>query len=71
MPHDRWALFATVVRALENFRHKDDWRKLQVRGMTADFSWSASAIKYIDLYRHALAVRDKRPKPEELDANET
>lgn len=71
VPHDRWALFATVVRALENFEHKDVWHKLQVRGMTTDFSWSASAIKYIDLYRRALAVRDKRPKPEEHDANET
>ena len=70
-PYDRWALFAAVVRALETYKHKDTWHKLQVSGMTADFSWNASARKYVDLYRHALAVHDKEAEPEELDANGT
>jgi starch synthase len=63
--YDRWALFATVVRALENYKYRDTWRKLQVRGMTADFSWNASARKYVDLYYRALAARGKETKLED------
>jgi len=59
VPYDRWALFATIVRALENYKYKDTWRQLQVRGMTADFSWNTSARKYVDLYYRALAARSK------------
>jgi len=55
--YDRWALFATILRALENYKYEETWRKLQVKGMTADFSWNASARKYVDLYRRALARR--------------
>jgi starch synthase len=58
-PHDRWALFAAVVRAIENYRYRETWQKLQVKGMTADFSWNASAVKYVDLYYRALAARGK------------
>jgi starch synthase len=56
--YDRWALFATMVRALENYKYKEIWHKLQLRGMTADFSWNASARKYVDLYHRALDIRD-------------
>jgi starch synthase len=56
-PYDRWALFAAIVRAIETFKHKDTWRPLQVRGMSADFSWAASATKYVDLYHRALAAQ--------------
>jgi starch synthase len=61
--HDRWALFAAVVRAVENFEHRESWRQLQIRGMSADFSWNASASKYVDLYHRALAAHaeDRRP----------
>jgi len=64
-PYDRWALFSAVVRALENYKYKEAWHKLQVRGMTADFSWSASAKKYVDLYYRALAARGKEIKLED------
>ena len=57
--YDRWALFATTVRALENYKYKETWHKLQVRGMMADFSWNASARKYVDLYRRALDIHDQ------------
>lgn len=62
--YDRWALFATIVRALENYKYKDTWRRLQVKGMTADFSWNASARKYVDLYYRAIAARGKEIKLE-------
>ena len=64
-PYDRWALFAAIVRAVENYEYKDTWHKLQVKGMTADFSWNASARKYVDLYYRALAARGKEIKLED------
>lgn len=63
--YDRWALFAAIVRALENFKYRDTWRKLQVRGMGADFSWTASARKYVDLYYRAIAACGKPVKLED------
>jgi starch synthase len=47
------ALFATIVRAQEDFRYRQTWRELQTRGMQADYSWTASARKYLDLYERA------------------
>ena len=53
--YDPWDLFAAIVRALELFRFKDVWRTLQQRGMEADHSWHASAVRYVDVYRDAIA----------------
>jgi starch synthase len=50
-------LLCTIVRAVENFKYRATWRTLQERGMQADYSWEASARKYVDLYHKALAVR--------------
>lgn len=54
--YDRWQLFAAIVRALENYKYAEAWRNLQVRGMTSDFSWDASARKYVDVYHRAQAL---------------
>jgi starch synthase len=51
------AMYTAVVRAIETYRYHDQWRKLIQRGMSADFSWNHSAVKYIELYRKALAHR--------------
>src|SRR5216684_2546094 len=53
--YDPWELFAAIVRALELYRFKDIWRTLQQRGMAADHSWHASAMRYVDVYRNAIA----------------
>lgn len=38
-----------------------DWKRLLDRGMAVDFDWRAgSAPAYIDAYRRAIAVRDRR-----------
>ncbi|MBI3976743.1 MAG: glycogen synthase GlgA [Chloroflexi bacterium] len=55
--YDRWALFTSLVRAVENYRYRDTWLRLQTRGMTSDFSWDASARKYLALYDRAMAFR--------------
>ena len=45
-----------LARALKVYRDKKAWRRLQQRGMAADFSWSASAQEYVKLYRRAIEV---------------
>lgn len=67
-PYDRWALFAALVRALETYKHREVWRSIQLRGMYADFSWNRSAVKYVDLYRRAIATRIRRPSVETYTA---
>lgn len=52
--YDGLALHAAVVRAVEIYRHPEIWRGLMRRGMGKDYSWGASAQKYVDLYRQAL-----------------
>jgi starch synthase len=59
--YDSWQLFAAVVRAVEVYKHPSLWRQIQFRGMRADFSWERSALKYVDLYRRAVASRIQRP----------
>ncbi len=62
--YDSMALFATLVRAAETYRHVDAWRRLMLRDMSADFSWARSAAKYADLYYRAQAAkmpRESRP----------
>ena len=45
---------AALARALKAYDKKKAWRRMQQRGMAIDFSWSASAEKYIKLYQRAI-----------------
>ena len=45
-----------LERALKAYDKKKAWRRMQQRGMAIDFSWSASAKKYVKLYRRAIEV---------------
>jgi starch synthase len=54
--YDSMALFAALIRALETYRHRGIWQQLVLRGMAADFSWSASARRYVELYRRAKLI---------------
>ncbi len=62
--YDAMALYGAIVRALENFKYHDTWHRLMVKVMSADYSWDASARKYVDLYHRALASRIPRPPRE-------
>jgi len=53
-PH---ACFVALIRAVETFRRPEEWRRLQRRGMEADFSWAASARHYAELYRKAQELK--------------
>ncbi len=52
--YDAKALLETVKRALAEYKNKAVWKKLQELVMEYDFSWGASAKKYISLYMKAL-----------------
>ncbi|MFC1602972.1 glycogen synthase GlgA [Pseudomonadota bacterium] len=49
------ALWKAIERAIE-FHHRPSswWQKLATTGMQQDFSWPASAIQYVKLYREAI-----------------
>ncbi len=63
-PYQAIALYGAITRAIENYKYKDTWQRLMVKVMSADYSWEASARKYVDLYRRALASRIPRPPRE-------
>jgi starch synthase len=52
-----YALYKTVERAVNTFKHKEVWKKIQTNGMSLDFSWERSAEKYLELYRLAKEKR--------------
>ncbi|MHB1293658.1 MAG: glycogen synthase [Anaerolineae bacterium] len=62
--HDAMALYTTIVRACEVFRHHALWASLQERCMGNDLSWVSSAQRYVDVYRWAVSNRIPRaPEP--------
>ena len=51
-----YALFTTAARAVDIYLHdKPTWHRIMMNGMGADFSWEASARKYMKLYERASA----------------
>lgn len=49
------ALRAAIERAMAAFRRKEQWARLVANAMACDFSWGASARRYLQLYERALA----------------
>lgn len=56
-------LFTCMVRAYEGFRYKDEWQKLQQRGMREDFSWTKSAKQYVRMYNSIYGITEEPPDP--------
>jgi len=52
--YDAEELVGCIRRAARAYAKKDAWRQLMQKGMRLDFSWDASARKYVDLYRRAM-----------------
>lgn len=50
------ALLGAIDRALDLFTHPRRWRRLMTTGMAQDFSWSASAGHYLDVYARAATA---------------
>jgi len=51
---DETLFYATIIRALENYRHKRVWTNLVKRAMRQSTSWEIPAKKYLELYRRVL-----------------
>ena len=51
------AFVDAVQRAVRAYNDRERWRAIVYRGMKRDHSWAASALRYNDLYRAALASR--------------
>jgi starch synthase len=51
---DDFSLYEAVIRALEDYRHKESWRRLVIKAMEVSSSWEIPAKKYVKLYRKAL-----------------
>ena len=43
-------LLETVNRALKVYENEEDWHRLMCNAMACDFSWDASAKKYVHIY---------------------
>ena len=68
-PYETAALVAAVDRALALYRDRERWRALQVAGMSADFSWDASARRYLEVYQRALVLAGSRMAGESVGAS--
>jgi starch synthase len=53
--YDSKGLLKAITRAVDRFSDKAAWKKVIMAGMQQDFSWKASAKKYVGLYEKALA----------------
>jgi len=51
---DESMFYTTIIRALENYKHKKAWEKLVKRAMKQSTSWEIPAQKYLELYKKAL-----------------
>ncbi len=50
-------LVEAVRRAVRVFKKKKDWQTLQQNAFACDFSWEASAKKYVDLYQSVKPIK--------------
>jgi len=62
-------LYTALIRALEAYRYKQDWTRLQQRGMRQDFSWSKSAVEYLKVYKQIKGLSDELTPDEEQKLN--
>lgn len=53
--YDSGELLRTIHRALDMYKHRDLWNALIKNGMRKDYSWGASAGKYIELYNSLVS----------------
>jgi starch synthase len=56
-PAEPAAFLTAIQRAVAAWKDKKLWRTIQHNGMRKDFSWDASARKYVEVYRSVVAAR--------------
>jgi starch synthase len=57
--YTRQELITALRRALRIFRDPPAWRRLMANCFAADFSWSAAAAHYMELFAQILAARER------------
>jgi len=57
------ALMYAIRQALQHFVNERIWKRIQLNGMSKDFSWKASAAQYAEVYEAARAARGLPPLP--------
>lgn len=57
--YDARHFLIAVVRAIENYKHKNNWRTLIIRGLRQANSWIIPAQKYIDLYYTTIRLKKR------------
>jgi starch synthase len=57
------ALLHTIRMALHYHSEEGVWKRIQLNGMTKDFSWNTSAAEYAKLYEAARAARNQTAVP--------
>ncbi|MBC7234736.1 MAG: glycogen synthase [Chloroflexi bacterium] len=58
------AMYTAIVRAVEVYHMHERWRALQRQCMQRDFSWDASARRYITVYHFARQAHREHPRYE-------
>ncbi|MFC1678260.1 glycogen synthase [Patescibacteria group bacterium] len=53
-----YSLFSTIIRALENYKHKNVWLELVQRAMQRSHSWVIPAKKYVTLYKKVMRFKN-------------
>lgn len=53
-------LLVALTRALETYHHRQIWKDLIRRGMSASFSWDLPARKYLELYKKAKTFKQEQ-----------
>ncbi|MBM3262776.1 MAG: glycogen synthase GlgA [candidate division Zixibacteria bacterium] len=54
------ALLGVVRQALDVYRHRPEvWQEMIRQAMREDFSWTASAKRYVELYEKAIAKKER------------
>lgn len=54
-----WALEGALDRALRVYAQRQEWIEIQRSGMRKDFSWSRSAVEYVELYERARSLHPR------------
>ncbi len=66
-PYESKAMLGAIERAVATYADSAIWRGIVQRGMALDFSWKASAVRYLELYERA-ASRPAKPTEVGLSA---
>ncbi len=54
--YDGWAMLDCIKYAIEVYKNKPEFQKIQKNAMEADFSWDLSAQKYVETYKSACRI---------------